>query len=278
MRGNSLIAKTLCLLVLLNGLVLPSGAWARTAPGGQVDDAILRQAGLTNTANLQSVTVSTGNEQLTILLDSAALDRTVARQAGTARVGVAIFNRDGGTIYWPYDVQWGAGGPQLRVHDSTGETLGTRPFPASSSRLTHASNIHLRPAPCDIECVVAVAEVIIDAVKIIIDIFKKKDKGKDKEDEGDGSSIATGGSGTWTPWLNRDNPAGSGDYETLKDFLANGQGCPQPLDVQCQTLDGRDWNTLNRPYICNTEVGGVCRNQDQPDRRCPNFRVRFRCP
>lgn len=99
---------------------------------------------------------------------------------------------------------------------------------------------------------------------------------------GDGGDDSTGGDSTtgsdgWTPWLNRDGPNGSGDYETLRDFVAAGQACDNPTDIQCQTLDGKSWQELGRPYTCDTQTGGVCRNVNQEDGRCPDFRVRFRC-
>lgn len=93
---------------------------------------------------------------------------------------------------------------------------------------------------------------------------------------GNGVAGATGDD-DWTPWLNRDRPGGSGDYETLRDFVAAGQVCENPTAIQCQTLDGKSWQDLSRPYTCDTQTGGVCRNVDQPDGRCPDFRVRFRC-
>lgn len=265
MRGNSIIAKALCLLVLLNGLVIPSGVWARTAPAGQVDDAILREAGLAGAPGLQSLILTTGNRRLTVLLDPAALGRAT-QVAGPTRLGVAVLDWDGKTIYWPYDVESGPTDLQLIVRDAEGRTLGTRPFTPPASKWTQDTAIYFREG-CGFKCWVEIVKIIIVAVEDIIDVIEKA-----------GDTSIDSPVSTWTPWLNRDNPGSSGDYETLRDFLANGQACPQPLEVECQTTDGRDWSTLNRPYTCNTDVGGVCKNQDQPDRRCPDFRVRFRCP
>ena len=31
---------------------------------------------------------------------------------------------------------------------------------------------------------------------------------------------------SWTPWLDRDNPGGVGDFEDLATFLTMGQACP----------------------------------------------------
>ena len=85
--------------------------------------------------------------------------------------------------------------------------------------------------------------------------------------------------GEWTPWLNRDAPGGSGDYETLRDFVAAGQACPTPRAIECRTTDGRDWTTVNQRYTCDEAQGGICRNADQArGGRCLDYQVRFLCP
>lgn len=86
-------------------------------------------------------------------------------------------------------------------------------------------------------------------------------------------------SGNWTQWLNRDTPGGSGDYETLQEFLKAGQACPQPLSIECQTADGLGWQEAGQTYSCTTAGGGLCRNDAQPaGSRCRDYRVRFLCP
>lgn len=84
--------------------------------------------------------------------------------------------------------------------------------------------------------------------------------------------------GNWTPWLDRDNPSGKGDYETLVDFLQNGQACPNPAGIQCQTLNGVDWTQTGEVYSCTAALGGYCINTNQPDGSCLDYRVRFLCP
>lgn len=81
--------------------------------------------------------------------------------------------------------------------------------------------------------------------------------------------------GRWTPWLNRDSPSGSGDFETLREFVNARQVCASPFSIQCQTTDGRDWQTTGQAYTCDPTVGGVCQNKEQ---RCVDYRVRFFCP
>lgn len=83
----------------------------------------------------------------------------------------------------------------------------------------------------------------------------------------------------WTRWLNRDGPGGSGDFETLKDFVAAGSVCAQPTAIQCSTVDGTPWNEAGQQYRCDAAVGGVCVNQKQAKgQRCHDYRVRFCCP
>lgn len=82
----------------------------------------------------------------------------------------------------------------------------------------------------------------------------------------------------WTGWIDRDNPGGTGDFETLQDIVNSGQGCAQPFDIQCQTLTGQDWKTTGQVYTCTTSQGGVCVNAQQPaGSQCLDYRVRFCC-
>lgn len=93
----------------------------------------------------------------------------------------------------------------------------------------------------------------------------------------------------WTPWLDRDDPGGVGDFETLADFVAAGLDCANPVAVECQTLDGVDHAEVGQAYTCDPETGGVCANADNRTPRslfslrggndggCLDYRVRFRC-
>lgn len=83
----------------------------------------------------------------------------------------------------------------------------------------------------------------------------------------------------WTGWLDRDNAGGVGDFETLKDFLSTGQvHCNHPIAIQCETLSGVPWYQAGEVYRCESDVGGVCVNAQQPDRACQDYQVRFCCP
>ncbi len=82
----------------------------------------------------------------------------------------------------------------------------------------------------------------------------------------------------WTPWLDRDDAGGKGDYETLGAFLEEGKACANPIDIECQTTNGRNWRAAGQVYTCRADVGGVCQNADQKNaRRCLDYRVRFLC-
>ncbi len=85
----------------------------------------------------------------------------------------------------------------------------------------------------------------------------------------------------WTDWLDRDNPSGAGDWETINDFNSGKfkAVCDKPMAIQCRSKDGTYWtqtNDLNA--TCEREEGLVCRNADQPDNACEDYEVRFFCP
>lgn len=84
---------------------------------------------------------------------------------------------------------------------------------------------------------------------------------------------------TWTPWLNRDRPSGSGDYETLADFAKADQACAKPSKIECRTRAGqRPWSTTGEIYTCDVKSGGVCQNAKQPSgQSCSDYEVRFCC-
>lgn len=88
--------------------------------------------------------------------------------------------------------------------------------------------------------------------------------------------------GTWTAWLNRDAPSGTGDWETLVDFRAAGTnvcGTSTPVDIECRTIvGGIDYRATGEVYSCTPSVGGICQNVNQPDGACLDYEVRFLCP
>nr|XP_043891842.1 mucin-5AC-like isoform X6 [Solea senegalensis] len=85
----------------------------------------------------------------------------------------------------------------------------------------------------------------------------------------------------WTPWFDRDNPSGSGDWETLKDLWKEypGKICNSPFDIQVQTTSGDSMaSTGDTIARVDTSTGFVCKNKDQKDGKCKDYRVRFQCP
>jgi hypothetical protein len=90
---------------------------------------------------------------------------------------------------------------------------------------------------------------------------------------------STADQGKWTAWLNRDQPRDSADLEGLAGF-GSAVPCPQPLEVQCRAVDGRDWSATGQRYTCSLEgpnPGGLCINSENPG-GCLDYEVRFRCP
>ncbi|KAF1376692.1 hypothetical protein PFLUV_G00214120 [Perca fluviatilis] len=88
--------------------------------------------------------------------------------------------------------------------------------------------------------------------------------------------------GCWTRWFDRDDPSGSGDWETLSDLRNEypGKICSKPLAIEARTLSGLTVAAAGDViYLRDTTKGFVCRNQDQPrPKMCKDYRVRFSCP
>lgn len=86
-------------------------------------------------------------------------------------------------------------------------------------------------------------------------------------------SCATDG---WTAWLDRDNPSGTGDWETLNSFAGV---CDEPVAIQCRAKDKTYWTqTTDVGVTCERDSGLACRKVDQVDNTCEDYEVRFFCP
>ena len=86
----------------------------------------------------------------------------------------------------------------------------------------------------------------------------------------------------WTDWIDRDNPSGTGDWETVSDAVPLG-GCPNPIWLECQTLTGTNWWQTGDVIRYSTNGGCLCVDADQPliagVRKCRNdYRIRMLCP
>ena len=83
----------------------------------------------------------------------------------------------------------------------------------------------------------------------------------------------------FTQWLDRDNPSGVGDFETLAEFVAASQVCPFPVEIECRTLAGVNWTQTGEVLTCSDSIGLICINSEQPAGTvCSDYEVRFRCP
>jgi hypothetical protein len=82
----------------------------------------------------------------------------------------------------------------------------------------------------------------------------------------------------WTPWMDRDNPSGVGDFETVTGFTpppCNGH----PAQIQCRFVKTKAPVTDNMnggQYHCNLN-GGWCANGTPPGTTCQDIEVRFSC-
>ncbi len=86
--------------------------------------------------------------------------------------------------------------------------------------------------------------------------------------------------GGWTQWFDRDNPSGTGDWETLRDLLReypNSGLCEVPTGIECREVNGDPLSTANENVTCETSTGLICRNDDQDDGYCQDYMVRFLC-
>ena len=90
----------------------------------------------------------------------------------------------------------------------------------------------------------------------------------------------------WTPWLNRDTPGGTGDFETLRDHRRERprEVCERPSDIECRVKGSSDLVDTGvlasgERFTCDRTVGAVCDNRKQPPgARCRDYEVRFACP
>ncbi|XP_055517175.1 cell migration-inducing and hyaluronan-binding protein [Leucoraja erinacea] len=84
----------------------------------------------------------------------------------------------------------------------------------------------------------------------------------------------------WTAWFNRDDERGSGDWEKLTDLKSAfpGKICESPIDMQVATVDGIPAHlTAQVFHKHDLDYGFVCRNKDQVNGICHNYKVRFLC-
>ncbi|XP_055515432.1 uncharacterized protein LOC129711657 [Leucoraja erinacea] len=84
-----------------------------------------------------------------------------------------------------------------------------------------------------------------------------------------------------TPWFDRDNPAGIGDYEIFPNLRTEnpGQICTDPIACEVETTSGIPASQTGENIAsCNVSTGFFCKNSNQRDRACQDYRIRFTCP
>ncbi|XP_034087472.1 uncharacterized protein LOC117556275 [Gymnodraco acuticeps] len=85
----------------------------------------------------------------------------------------------------------------------------------------------------------------------------------------------------WTDWFDRDDPTGTGDWETFSDLYNDNPGkiCPEPQGMEATTLSGLSVAAAGEVIFKNDATSGfVCRNVDQIQKKmCSDYRVRFSC-
>lgn len=72
-----------------------------------------------------------------------------------------------------------------------------------------------------------------------------------------------------TPWLNRDQPSGVGEYETTKDLLK----------IECRFKNNPTvyiTQTSHPGYHCNVTEGGWCKNGDAGVKQCQDMEVKYK--
>ncbi|XP_064597822.1 IgGFc-binding protein-like [Liolophura sinensis] len=86
----------------------------------------------------------------------------------------------------------------------------------------------------------------------------------------------------WSEWCDRDNPSGKYDYESLKDAIKDCKGvCAAPLAVECRVVKSHlpfEQAGENLQAACTTQKGLICKNEDQDDKKCEDYEIRFQCP
>lgn len=82
-----------------------------------------------------------------------------------------------------------------------------------------------------------------------------------------GLLFASSASAGWTPWFDRDNPSGKGDYETTSNLLK----------VECRFKSNKQTitNSSHAGYECNIKRGGRCINGIPSGNKCKDMEVRF---
>ncbi|XP_078146134.1 uncharacterized protein LOC139927897 isoform X2 [Centroberyx gerrardi] len=83
----------------------------------------------------------------------------------------------------------------------------------------------------------------------------------------------------WTDWFDRDDPSGTGDWETLSSLRSENPGkiCSNPVQIDVRTTTGLSVAATGNVVSADVTTGFVCKNKEQTTTRCHDYRVRFSC-
>ena len=87
--------------------------------------------------------------------------------------------------------------------------------------------------------------------------------------------------GRWTMFYDRDNPGGTGDFETLRELRNQnpGQICNNPIALDARLVGiNTDYTRTEQTLNVNLMIGFWCVNAQQTNGRCLDYEVRFCCP
>jgi len=90
--------------------------------------------------------------------------------------------------------------------------------------------------------------------------------------------------GVWYDWLNRDNPSGWGDAETISNhvndgFVACGSNSATAFAMSTQCVEAStnyNWDTIGYNIVYAEDGECNCANAHNPS-GCPDLKVRFKC-
>ncbi|XP_031419876.1 cartilage intermediate layer protein 1-like [Clupea harengus] len=80
--------------------------------------------------------------------------------------------------------------------------------------------------------------------------------------------------------MDRDNPTGSGDWETISCLKRRypKRMCPNPIAIEVATVDGISLADAGNVFYKNDHITGlICKNADQKTCFCRDYKVRFVC-
>ncbi|KAK6180808.1 hypothetical protein SNE40_008794 [Patella caerulea] len=83
----------------------------------------------------------------------------------------------------------------------------------------------------------------------------------------------------WTSYFDADDPTGTGDWETLKNLRSHYPICQDPIAIDVRVnATGRKYFKTGERVTVSPSYGFVCRNKNQADLCCEDYKVRFCCP